>query len=89
MVDGKYRILRLLGQGGMGAVYEAAPVDGGAHVAVKLIEGSLLARNNSSGVDRFYREARAASAIDTEHIVRVLDSGADRATSAPYMVMGG
>ncbi|MDC3988944.1 serine/threonine protein kinase [Polyangium jinanense] len=84
--DGRYRIIRLLGQGGMGAVYEAEQLETGEHVALKCIDGGLLLRS-SSGVGRFQREAKAMGSIDTDHIVRVLDSGTDPKTQAPYMVM--
>ncbi|WP_437332125.1 serine/threonine protein kinase [Sorangium sp. So ce394] len=84
--DGKYRIIRLLGQGGMGAVYEAEHAETGEHVALKCMDGSLLVPGKSS-VERFHREAKAMGAMDTEHIVRVLDSGTDPETKAPYLVM--
>jgi serine/threonine-protein kinase len=73
----------------MGAVYEAEPVQGEQpHVAIKLLHPEVLDRD-PGGVRRarFYREARAASAIDAEHIVRVLDAGTDAAMDAPYLVM--
>jgi eukaryotic-like serine/threonine-protein kinase len=84
LLDGRYRILRLLGRGGMGAVYEAQHEGTGRRVAVKVIEGASL---GDDSVRRFQREARAAGSIDTQHIVQVLDSGASPATGAPYMVM--
>ena len=84
--DGKYRVIRLIGQGGMGSVYEAEQIETGRPVALKCIDGDLLVRGKTS-VDRFQREAKAMGAIDTDHIVRVLDTGVDPATSAPYMVM--
>lgn len=98
IVDGKYRLLRLLGEGGMGSVFEAEPIPNGSEaaagepgaargeprVAIKLIRPD---RRDSSSLPRFHREARAASAIDTEHIVQVLGFGTDPETGAPYMVM--
>jgi eukaryotic-like serine/threonine-protein kinase len=84
--DEKYRIIRFLGQGGMGSVYEAEQLATGQRVALKCIEADLLARGKNS-ISRFQREAKALGAIDTEHIVRVLDAGADPETKAPYMVM--
>jgi serine/threonine protein kinase len=84
--DKKYRIIRLIGQGGMGSVYEALQIETGLLVALKCIDGDLLARSKTS-VSRFQREAKAMGAIDTDHIVRVLDAGVDPATSAPYMAM--
>jgi serine/threonine-protein kinase len=105
IIDGKYRLLRLLGEGGMGSVYEAEPIQGGSkagaaalegnepapgvepHVALKLLQPEVLDRGDSARLARFHREARAASSIDAEHIVRVLDFGTDQAMDAPYMVM--
>jgi serine/threonine-protein kinase len=84
--DGKYRIIRLIGQGGMGSVYEAEQLETGQLVALKSIDADLLARGKSS-VGRFQREARAMGAIDTDHIVRVLDAGVDPETRAPYMAL--
>ncbi|AUX43371.1 protein kinase [Sorangium cellulosum] len=86
ILGGNYRLLRLLGQGGMGSVYEAERLDGGERVAIKCIDTGALHRG-SNGVVRFQREARATGTIDTEHIVRVLDAQTDPATRAPYLVM--
>ena len=74
VIGGKYRVTRQLGQGGMGAVYEAVD-EHGTRVAVKVIMTELA--NNPTLVGRFEREAKAASAIDTPHIARVLDTGTD------------
>ncbi|WP_437841022.1 protein kinase domain-containing protein [Sorangium sp. So ce1153] len=86
MFNGKYRVLRLLGQGGMGSVYEVELVETGELLALKCVEGELLNRSKNS-VSRFQREVRAMGALDTEHIVRVRDAGTDPATGAPFMVM--
>ncbi len=85
ILAGKYEILRQLGKGGMGIVYEARHTGTGRHVAVKEIL-------SSSGVDpllveRFQREARATGSIDTQHIPPVLDFGIDPATDNPFMVI--
>jgi serine/threonine protein kinase len=89
IVDGKYRLLRLLGEGGMGSVYEAEAIEPAAgmepRVALKLLHPELLERGDSRA--RCHREARAASAIDVEHTVRVLDFGTDASRDAPYMVL--
>jgi serine/threonine protein kinase len=86
VIDGRYRIIRSVGAGGMGCVYEAEHTGTGRHVAVKLI--NIAEQNeNRTVIERFFREARAAGAIDTQHITQVLDVGTDPATGAPYMVM--
>ena len=84
VIGGKYRVVGRLGQGAMGSVYEAQAEDG-RRVAVKVIMTELA--NNPTLVGRFEREARAASAIDTPHIAKTLDTGTDPATGLPYLVM--
>jgi serine/threonine protein kinase len=86
IIDEKYRIVRVLGEGGMGAVYEAEHLVTGRRVALKVIVSQLLARE-AGIVTRFQREARASGAIDSQYVVQVLDSGVDAATQNPYLVM--
>src|SRR5258707_712668 len=86
VIDGKYRVVRQLGEGGMGAVYEAVHDGTRRRVALKVILNESLA-GNSDIVARFQREARAAGAIDTQHIVQVFDTGRDPTTKHPFMVM--
>ncbi len=85
-VDSKYQIVRVLGQGGMGAVYEARHLGTGRRVALKVIVSTALVAG-SDMVARFQREARASGAIDSQHVVQVLDTGVDPATDSPYLVM--
>ncbi|WP_437746995.1 serine/threonine-protein kinase [Sorangium sp. So ce1504] len=82
----KYRVIRLLGQGGMGAVYEAEHVETGERIALKCIDGTLVVPGKN-GLQRFQREVKAMGAIDTEHTVRVLDAGTDPERKVPFMVM--
>ncbi|WP_437618844.1 protein kinase domain-containing protein [Sorangium sp. So ce1151] len=86
IVDQKYRLTRLIGEGGMGCVYEAQQLDTGEQVAVKLISGQKR-RESATALGRFQREARAAAGVDTPHIVHVRDAGTDPVTGAPYLVM--
>jgi serine/threonine-protein kinase len=74
-VAGKYVLRRLIGKGGMGAVFEAEHVELGKRVAIKLMR-AVHARGSEAAA-RFRREARAASAVDSEHIVDVFDVGED------------
>jgi eukaryotic-like serine/threonine-protein kinase len=85
-VHRKYKLIRALGRGGMGTVYMAEHETTGQRVAVKIIHSRLLAPDGD-GARRFRREARAASAINCEHIVRVFDAGEDEATGLLYLVM--
>ena len=86
IVDSKYQILRRLGQGGMGTVYEARHLGTGRRVALKVIVPAALL-NDDDAIPRFQREARASGAIDSQHVVQVLDTGVDPATNSPYLVM--
>src|SRR5262249_27406356 len=86
VVGGKYQLVRLLGQGGMGAVYEGRHQATTKRCAVKLLLAPELAQNHSL-VQRFFLEARASSAIESDHVVEVYDSGEDPHTGRPYMVM--
>ncbi|WP_437586719.1 protein kinase domain-containing protein [Sorangium sp. So ce1000] len=83
-LDDRYTVLRLLGQGGMGAVYEARHAGTGRRVAVKVILGQAA---DDELVRRFQREARAVGAVESEHIAQVFDTGRDRETGAPYIAM--
>jgi len=86
VIGGKYEIVKQLGVGGMGVVYEALHAGTGRRVAVKEILGDEL-RERENVIERFQREARATGAIETQHIAAVLDSGTDEATNNPFLVM--
>jgi serine/threonine protein kinase len=86
IIDGKYEVLRQLGRGGMGVVYEARHTGTHRHVALKEIIGSDLAKERKA-IERFHREARATGAIDSRHIAKVLDTGTDPDTGNPFLVM--
>jgi len=73
VIDGRYRIDELIGEGGMGRVYLAEHVDIGKRVAMKILH-PVYSRMPDL-VERFRREARAASRIGHPHIVDVTDSG--------------
>jgi len=68
-----YRVLRVLGEGGMGVVYEAEDVRLGRHVALKFIVSKALDRPDR--VVRFEREARAASVLNHPNICTIHDVG--------------
>ena len=73
VIDGRYRIDELIGEGGMGRVYLAEHVEIGKRVAIKILH-PVYGRMPDL-VERFRREARAASKIGHPHIVDVTDSG--------------
>jgi serine/threonine-protein kinase len=75
-VVGSWELGHVLGRGGMGEVYEANHVDTAAPAAVKLLRRELMV--DRMHVERFLREVRAASALASPHVVRVLEaSGPD------------
>ncbi len=83
VVAGKYRIERLLGEGGMGVVLEAKHVALDTPVAIKFMHPH--AASNEEAARRFTREAKAAARLRSEHVARVLDFGSDDDT--PYIVI--
>jgi serine/threonine-protein kinase len=83
-VEGRYRLDRLIGKGGMGAVYEARDLRLERTVAVKILPGRAF--GEPSALRRFRREARAAAQLSHPHIVSVYDYGALEAEGA-YIVM--
>lgn len=84
VLAGKYEVKRLIGKGGMGSVYEGVHRDIGKRVAIKLLETEHSRAEEIAA--RFRREGRAASRIESEHVVQVFDVGEDP-THGLYMVM--
>ncbi len=84
IIAGKFRIERILGVGGMGAVVAATHVDLGELQAIKfLLPG---AHEDEDATKRFMREARAAARLRSRHVCKVHDV-AKLASGEPYMVM--
>src|SRR5688500_4924199 len=73
---GRYRLVSLLGEGGMGQVYKAYDAALGRHVAVKILPAELL--TDATRVSRFIQEARAASALNHPNVIVVHDIGEER-----------
>jgi len=84
VLDGAYRITRLLGQGGMGTVYEAHHTGAGKRMAVKVMHRGLLAYPELRA--RFQREAKVTSELTHANIVSVFGFGA-APSGEPYLVM--
>jgi len=84
IIVGKFRVDRILAEGGMGVVVAATHLHLDQTVALKLPRGEICA--NREALERFTREGKAAAQMKSEHVARVLDAGvAD--DGSPYMVM--
>lgn len=84
VIDGRYRITRSIGAGGMGAVFEAEQLAVGRRCALKFLKAELVGRSRSAA--RFRREARLLGKLEHEHLTAVLDYGAYLGKS-PFLVM--
>lgn len=73
IIEGKYRIVRIIGEGGMGAVYEGENTRIRRRVAIKVLHQGVA--ENQEAVQRFEREAQAAGRIGNDHILEVIDMG--------------
>src|SRR5262245_14218848 len=84
----RYELGRLIGSGGMSAVYEGVDVATGGRVAIKILhEDAAYTSDPPSSFSRLRREARAIRSIETPHIVHVLDAGMHPDTGAPYLIL--
>lgn len=72
-IDGKFRILRMIGEGGMGSVYEGENLRVRRRVAIKVLHQAYS--SNTDILQRFEREAQAAGRIGNDHILEVIDLG--------------
>ena len=84
ILEGAYRIFRIIGEGGMGTVYEGQQLRLNKRVAIKVMSRELAA--NPEALARFRREAEVTSSIGHPHIVQVFDFG-NTPTGEPFMVM--
>ncbi len=83
LFDGRYRILRKLGSGGMANVYLAEDEDLGRRVAIKILNDRYA--NDEAFTERFRREAKSAAALSHPNIVSIYDRG--QAEGRPYIAM--
>jgi eukaryotic-like serine/threonine-protein kinase len=84
IIDNKYRVVRRIGEGGMGTVYEGENSRIGRRVAIKVLHAQVAALPEF--VERFEREARAAARIGSPYVCDVLDLG-DLPSGDRYIVM--
>ena len=84
ILQGTYRLERLIGLGGMGAVYEASHLRLRRHFAIKILSSNVA--SNEEAIARFHREAEIVSALDHPNIVEVTDFNYTD-DGAPYLVM--
>ncbi len=84
VIDGKYKVTRHIGDGGMGSVYEGENVRIGRKIAIKVLHGELP--KTPELVSRFEREARAAARVGSPYICDVLDLG-DLESGDRFIVM--
>lgn len=80
---GSYRILKVLGAGGMGIVFQAEDLRLQRHVALKMMRPE--AARSQAAKDRFLREARSAAALEHEHIVTIFQVGEEN--GVPFLAM--
>jgi serine/threonine protein kinase/CheY-like chemotaxis protein len=85
VVDGRYELLRRIGEGGFGAVYKARQLSTGQTVALKFLHAERLTRDGSHGAEvaRFEREIQLIAQMQHPHVVRLIDSGRLRVRAPP------
>src|SRR5262245_55294186 len=82
---GRYRIVRRIAEGGMGAVYEVIHTETERRCALKVMLPAIV--HSEEMRNRFRREARVTARINSEYIVDVLDAGIDENNQTPFLVM--
>jgi serine/threonine protein kinase len=85
VVDGKYRVEKIIGEGGMGLVVSAIHLGLEQEVAIKFLLPEAM--RNKVAVERFLREAKVAAKVRSEHVARVHDVGTLEEGGVPYIVM--
>jgi serine/threonine protein kinase len=83
VIAAKYRLIRQLGSAGRASLWEAQVLRGAASVTLELLEPALV--RSPEGLSRFTKEVRAAAALHSPYVAKVLDHGVDAGT--PYVVM--
>ncbi|RYE94820.1 MAG: hypothetical protein EOO75_00945, partial [Myxococcales bacterium] len=83
---GKFTLTGQLGEGAMGAVYEAVTPEGRI-VAVKTLLAAARQQLGPEALSRFVREAQVSASLQNPHVVEVIDAGHDETTDVAFMVM--
>src|SRR5689334_10872013 len=81
----RYEVVRCIGSGGMGAVYEVIHLETERRRALKVMHAHFA--DSPDFRERFKREARVAAQIDSDYIVDVFDAGVDETTKMPFLAM--
>ncbi|MBI2391994.1 MAG: SUMF1/EgtB/PvdO family nonheme iron enzyme [Deltaproteobacteria bacterium] len=82
---GDFRVVRLLSEGGMGAVYVAEQISTGKQRALKIMHPTLV--HDPRQRQRFVQEAKIGARIESDHVVEVLGAGVEPATGMPWLAM--
>ncbi|MEQ9325463.1 MAG: serine/threonine-protein kinase, partial [Polyangiaceae bacterium] len=85
LFHGRYEVVRKIGAGGMGAVYEVLDRVTRRPRALKVMLPQVVAREDIRR--RFQREATVASGIESEHVAETLDAGVDADSGSPFIVL--
>jgi serine/threonine-protein kinase len=86
VIAGRYFVERILGKGGMGAVYAVHHTNTGEALALKVLNADVA--GNQQAVERFRTEARAPVRIGSDHVVRVVDADVSQELGGiPFLVM--
>jgi len=83
---GRYRVLAVLGSGGMGTVYEAVDPTLGRHIALKILPP--LSAADDGRLNRFVQEARAASALNHPHLISIYEIGTSESDGTAVHFIG-
>ncbi len=81
----QFRVVRPLARGGMGAVYVVEQLGTARERALKLMHPQIA--SDEKAIERFEREAKVASKIESDHVVEVIGAGVDRKTVTPWLCM--
>lgn len=84
-LGGRYAVVGVLGEGTLGAVYQAKHTGTGRNLALKVLRVGRVASRKL--LSRLETEARAAGSIESEHVVKVFDAGVDEITGSSFLAM--